>query len=83
VPFPGDVSYVKDSTVRLRLSIPERLGSVPIHLKLRLPPSFHIGDVAVNGKTLGEVQGEWIVLRGLRGDVEILVRTALGIPSPS
>jgi hypothetical protein len=75
------VSYVKDSTVRLRLSVPERLGPVPMHLKLRLPPSLRIGDVAVNGKAHGEVQGEWIVLRGLRGDVEILVRTALGPPS--
>jgi hypothetical protein len=70
------VSSVGDGKVRMRLAVPERAGTVPIHLKLRLPQSLRIGKATVNGKAHGDVQGEWIMLRGFQGDVEIAVRTA-------
>ncbi len=70
------VSHVADGNVRLRLAVPERLGSAPIHLKLRLPGGLRIGGIAVDGQPGGRVDGEWIVLAGLKGSVDITVQTA-------
>ena len=61
------VSHVADGNVRLRLQVPERLGEIPLHLKLRLPAGLHIGGVTVDGQPGGRVDGEWIVLSGLKG----------------
>jgi hypothetical protein len=70
------VSHVADGNVRLRLAVPERLRAAPIHLKLRLPRGLRIGGVTVDGQPGGRVDGEWIVLSGLKGSVEIVVQTA-------
>ena len=70
------VSHVADGNVRLRLQVPERLGEIPLHLKLRLPPGLRIGGVTIDGQPGGRVDGEWIVLSGLKGNVNIVVQTA-------
>jgi hypothetical protein len=70
------VSQVGSGSVRLRLTVPERLGSVPIHLKLRLPAGLRLSGVTVDGQPGGQIDGEWIVLSGLKGSVDITARTA-------
>ena len=70
------VSHVADGNVGLRLQVPERLGEIPLYLKLRLPPGLRIGGVTIDGQPGGRVDGEWIVLSGLKGSVNIVVQTA-------
>ncbi len=70
------VSHVDSGSVRLRLQVPERLGSVPIHLKLRLPAGLRTSSVTVDGQPGGRIDGEWIVLSGLKGSVDITAQTA-------
>ncbi len=69
------VSHVGSGKVQLRLQVPERLGAVPIHLKLRLPAGLHISGVTVDGQPGGRIDGEWIVLSGLKGSVDITAQT--------
>ncbi len=70
------VSHVGSGSVRLRLQVPERFGAVPIHLKLRLPVGLRLSGVTVNAQPQGRIDGEWIVLSGLKGSVDIMARTA-------
>ena len=70
------VSHVGSGKVRLRLQVPERLGSAPIHVKLRLPGGLHLSGVTVDGQTGGRIDGDWIVLSGLKGSVDITAQTA-------
>ena len=70
------VSHVGNGNVHLRLQVPEPLGPVPIHLKLRLPVGFRLGGVTVDGQPQGRIDGEWIVLSGLKGSVDITAQTA-------
>ena len=70
------VSQVGSGNVRLRLTIPDRLGSVPIHVKLRLPAGLRLSGVSVDGQPQGRIDGEWIVFSGLKGSVDITARTA-------
>ncbi len=70
------VSHVGGGSVRLRLQVPERLGSVPIHLKLRLPAELRLSGVTIDGQPGGQIDGEWIVLSGLKGSVDITAQTA-------
>ncbi len=69
------VSNVKEDTLRLRLKVPPRLGSVPIRLKLRLPEGKRVGEVMLNGQPHRDIDGEWIILHGLQDQVEITART--------
>ena len=62
--------------VRAKLEVPERIGAAPVRLKLRLPAGWRLGEVRVNGRAHTGVDGEWIVLEGLRGSVEIEARVA-------
>ena len=68
-------SELQAGTVRVQLTLPERIGSVPVHLRLRLPPGSAIRSVQVNGSAYTNVAGEWIVLKGFTGKAEIVVRT--------
>ncbi len=70
------VSHVGSGSVRLRLQVPDRLGEIPIHLKLRLPAGLRLSGVTVDGKPQGRIDGEWIVLSGLKGSVDITAQTA-------
>ena len=63
-----------DGNVQVRLQVPSRLGTVPIRLRLRLPPGERIGEVSVNGRPHRDVDGEWITLRGLQGQVMVNAR---------
>jgi hypothetical protein len=69
-------SDLDSGMIRVQLTLPERIGSVPIHLRLRLPGSRVIQRVQVNGRAYTDVRGEWIVLKGLTGEAEIVARTA-------
>ena len=64
------------ASVRLRLTVPERLGEIPIHLKLRLPAGLRLSGVTVDGQPRIQIDGEWIVLSGLKGTVNITAQTA-------
>ena len=77
----GDLSLhsasdLEAGTIRVQLTLPERIGSVPIHLRLRLPGSRLIQRVQVNGRPHTDVRGDWIVLKGSTGKVEIVARMA-------
>jgi hypothetical protein len=69
-------SSVKDGLVKLELKSPERIGEVPIRLKLRLPGGRRIKKVVVNGSDHPHVQGEWVSLTGLTGKADIVVYTS-------
>jgi hypothetical protein len=69
------VSDIQNHQVRLHLALPERIGATPVRIKLRLPAHVRIGDVAIDGKKHPEINGEWITLNGLRGEVELAVKT--------
>jgi hypothetical protein len=70
-------SAVHDGKVRIHLDFPPSLGSVPIHLRLRLPDRWEIREVLVNGRVWKEVRGDWIVLRDLRNHADVEVNVAL------
>ena len=70
------VSHVGSGSVQLRLQVPQRLGEIPIHLKLRLPAGLRLSGVTVDGLLRGRIDGEWIVLAGLKGRVDIMAQTA-------
>jgi hypothetical protein len=70
-------SAVHDGKLRIRLDLPPRLASAPIHLRLRLPDRREIREVLVNGRVWKEVRGDWIVLRDLRGHADVDVNVAL------
>jgi hypothetical protein len=75
------VSHVGSGSVSLRLQVPERLGAVPIRLKLRLPLGLRTSGVTVDGQPGGQIDGEWIVLSGLKGSVNVTAQTAT-VPGP-
>jgi len=68
------VSNVGKGLVQMRLRLPERIGKAPVHIRLRLPTGLHIKTVTVNGQRHREIDRDWIVLRGLKGDLAIEVR---------
>ena len=69
------VSHVRNGNVRLRMAVPDRLGSAAIHLKLRLPAGICLREVTIDGRSAGRIDGDWIVLSGLKGSLEIAVQT--------
>ncbi len=77
-------SAVDEGKLRIRLDLPPRLAGAPIHLRLRVPDRWETREVLVNGRAWKEVQGDWIVLRDLRGhaDVEVNVALAAGREAP-
>jgi hypothetical protein len=69
-------SNLDAGVIGVQLALPERIGSVPVHLRLRLPGSRVIQKVRVNGRAHTDFTGDWIVLKGFTGKVEIVARTA-------
>lgn len=61
--------------VSLRLQLPERLGSTPVRLRLRLPLGRKIERVASEKQGI-VVEGEWIEFAGLSGQVAMEVSVA-------
>jgi hypothetical protein len=70
------VSNIAARQVKARLGIPERIGSTPMLLRLRLPSGKRIERVQVNGHAHPGVEGEWIILKGLTGKAEIVAYLA-------
>jgi hypothetical protein len=68
-----------DGRVNIHLTVPERIGSTPIHLRLRLPESVVLGPVSIDGKPHADVQGDRITLTRLSGRISIVAQT---IPRP-
>jgi hypothetical protein len=62
--------------VRVKLAIPGRIGSRPVHLRLRLPSGMRIERVQVDEHPHSNVKGEWIILKGLKGKVDIVAYLA-------
>jgi hypothetical protein len=58
--------------VKAQIKIPERTGSTPVRLRLRLPGGKRIERVQVNGRAHPGVEGEWIVLKDLTGKAEVV-----------
>jgi hypothetical protein len=69
-------SELRAGIVRVQLTLPERIGAVPVHLRLRLPGGKAIRSVQVNGNPYADIEGEWIVLKGFAGKTEIVARIA-------
>ena len=70
------VSNIAARQVKAQLGIPERIGSTPMLLRLRLPSGKRIERVQVNGHAHPGVEGEWIILKGLTGKAEIVAYLA-------
>lgn len=64
------ISRIEEGRVRIEMRIPERIGGTPIHLKLRLPREFALTAARIGDAPL-DVRGEWIVLRGRTGEIEV------------
>jgi len=71
-------SRLKEGRVDLTLNAPQKLGAVPVRLRLRLPNGFHLQSARV-GDTPVEVQGEWLLLQHLSGEARLRAVTR---PSP-
>jgi len=65
------VSDVARGRVTINMTIPERIGTTPVRVRLRLPDEGRIKSVKVNGRKHAGFDGEWIVLKGLKGKVRI------------
>ena len=72
-------SRAADGEVVVRLNMPSRLAATPVRLRLRLPPG--LGPVSANcaDRPL-PVDGEWVVLTGLTGEVDVRVTVQPGKP---
>jgi hypothetical protein len=68
-------SNLADRQVKAQLVVPERIGSTPIHLRLRLPDGRRVEKVQVNGREHPGLEGEWIILKGFRGKADIVAYT--------
>jgi hypothetical protein len=68
-------SNMRAGEVRAKLAVPERIGSRSVHLRLRLPDGRRIQKAQVNGREHPDVQGEWIILKGLTGKADIVAYT--------
>jgi hypothetical protein len=69
------VSDVENGSVRIHLSIPERMAATPLRLHLRLPKEYSLKEAEANGSSI-PVERETIDLKGWKGEVEITARTA-------
>jgi hypothetical protein len=73
-------SDIERNEVRIDVERPERLGSTPMRLKLRLPGGKKIAGVVVNGRNHNGVDGEWIIHKDVPERLAIIVRTAATSP---
>ena len=65
-------SDIQARQVKAQIKIPERIGSTPVRLRLRLPGGKRIERVQVNGQPHPGVEGEWIILKGLTGKADVM-----------
>jgi hypothetical protein len=65
-------SDIQAHRVKAQIKFPERIGTTPVRLRLRLPGGKRIERVQVNGKAHPGVEGEWIILKGLTGKAEVV-----------
>jgi len=66
-------SALDQGRVVIQLKAPERIGDTQIRLKLRLPKGTTLTRADIKGRGNLRIEGEWIILRGLKGDVELTV----------
>jgi hypothetical protein len=69
-------SQVEVAKVGARITLPNRLASTPVNLRLSLPDGRRIKRVQVNGEEHPSLEGEWIILKGVTGIAEIVAYTA-------
>lgn len=63
---------LKARQIKAQIKLPERIGSTPVRLRLRLPGGSRIERVEVDGHAHSEVEGEWVILKNLTGRVEVV-----------
>ncbi len=68
-------SDIANDFVRISLSAPERICTVPIILKLRLPDGLLISGAESTGGETHRIDGESLVLSGLKGAADVRVHT--------
>jgi hypothetical protein len=64
------------NTVIIHLTPPERIGEVPIKIKLRLPGKAKIAAVTVSDGGHADFDDDWITLKNPPQVVDIVVKTA-------
>jgi hypothetical protein len=69
-------SDIQARQVKAQIKFPERIGSTAVRLRLRLPGGKRIARVQVNGQAHPGVEGEWIILKALRGNAEVVAHLA-------
>ena len=67
-------SDVEHQTVSLDLAMPPRIEQTPVHLRLRLPGGLKAKSATANGQPIEVRNGEWLILKGLPGQVSIVTR---------
>jgi hypothetical protein len=65
-------SDIASRQVRAQLGVPERIGSTPVHLRLRLPDGRRIDKVQINGREHLDLKGDSISLKGFTGKADIV-----------
>ncbi len=66
-------SHLADGFIEINLTLPNRIADTPVYLKTRLPKGYRIKSVTINGKEHKDVQEEWIVMRSMKGQLQIMV----------
>lgn len=67
-------SDVEHQTVSLDLAMPPRIEQTPVHLRLRLPDGLKAKSATANGQPIEVRNGEWLILKGLTGQVSIVTK---------
>ena len=68
-------SEINNGHLTMELSVPERIGKTEIRLRLRLPEGMRMTSATVNGQEHSSIDGEWIVLQGVTGEVRVEAST--------
>ncbi len=66
-------SNIANNLIEISLTLPDRIGASPVHLKTRLPNGYQIKSVTINGKNHLDFQNEWIILNNMQGDLHIVI----------
>ncbi len=66
-------SNLANNRIDISLTLPDRIGAAPVHLKTRLPNGYQINSVAINDKNHLDFEDEWIILKDIEGDLHIAV----------
>jgi hypothetical protein len=68
-------SEIANNQITIKLETPERIGETPMKLKMRLPERLKIAGVTINGQDYSNFEGEWITLKNLPREVDVVVKT--------